>query len=144
MTTTTKLPGVPDTIIESIIPAGAFSTLGIATAIPVLTVRWHDERTGCRLAHLYDAGEIDGTPEQVNGCFFHIAGGGCAMNGRRANDACLFHLSDSAPEWKGLRQWAMLVEPDGNTVLCRRTDAVQIAAELGAEIVGAVKLTEPQ
>ncbi|MBK8211588.1 MAG: hypothetical protein IPK78_18185 [Rhodospirillales bacterium] len=67
---TTKLPGIPDTTIEDIIPAGAFSSIGIATAIPVVAnVRWMDERIGCRLAHLYSAGEIQGTPDQYGGCF---------------------------------------------------------------------------
>lgn len=138
------LPGVPDTHIEDIIPAGAFSAIGIATAIPIVAVRWMDERVGCRLAHLYQAGEIDGTPEQYGGCFFYQAGGGCAMNGRRSDDACLFHLSEQTAPWSRLREWAMLVEPDGNTAICQRQYAHQIAADLGAQIVGAVKIAEPR
>lgn len=141
---TTKLPGVPDTHIEDIIPPGAFSAVGIATAIPVVAVRWMDERIGCRLAHLYQAGEIQGTPDQYGGCFFYQAGGGCTMNSRRAADACLFHLSESTPEWNRLREWAMLIEPDGNTAICQRQHAHQIAADLGAQIVGAVKIAEPR
>lgn len=140
---TTHLPGVPDATIETVLPPGAFSAIGIATAIPIVAVRWMDERIGCRLAHLYEAGEIEGTPEQYGGCFFYRAGGGCTMNGGRSSDACLFHLGESAPAWSRLREWAMLVEPDGKTAICRREYAHQVAADLDAEIVGAVRVTEP-
>lgn len=141
---TTKLPGVPDTTITDIIPAGAFSDIGIATAVPIISVRWFDERQHCKLAHLYDAGEIEGTPQQYQSCFFYQAGGGCVKNGKRAPAACLFHLNPSAPEWSKLREWALLVEPDGNIAVCRRDSAVEIAADLNATIIGAVKVEEPR
>lgn len=141
---TIKLPGVPDTEIIDMIPPGAFSDLGIATAIPILKVRWFDERQHCQLAHFYDAGEIEGTPGQVQACYFFQAGGRCVKNGKRADDACLFHLSPSAPEWSKLREWSLLIEPDGNIAVCRRAHAVEIAADLGATIVGAVPIPEPK
>lgn len=136
-----KLSPIPDTVpIEDIIPPGSLETIGIVTAVPVLQVKWHDERTGCNLAHRYDAGQIAGTPAEYQGCHFYRSGG-CQMNGNSYRDACLFHEPENGPAWTNLRRWALLEEPDGNTVITLRAHAVEIAADIGAVIVGAVRVT---
>ena len=135
----TRLPGVPDETIVDVIPPGQLAHAGILAAVPVVAVRWYDERAGCVLAHRYDAGQIDGTAAEYGGCHFY-AGGGCQMNGRAERDACLFHLPETAPAWARLRSMVLLDLPDGTTAITSRYSAAQIAADLGAVIVGAVPL----
>lgn len=138
----TRLPGVPDETIVDVIPPGQLAALGIAQAVPVVEVRWYDERAGCQLAHRYEAGEIDGNPDDYTGCWAYWpapAGGGCLMNGRhngRARSACLFHEPDPGPAWARLRANVLLELPDGTTAVTGRAHAAQIAADLGAVIVG--------
>ena len=140
----TRLPGVPDETIVDLVPMGALDHLGIVQAVPVVAPRWYDERSGCKLAHRYEAGQIDGTPEEYAGCWAYWpepAGGGCLMNGRdgnRARSACLFHEPENGPAWDRLRANVLLELPDGTTAVTSRAHAAQIAADLGAVIVGAV------
>ena len=140
----TRLPGVPDETIIDVIPPGALDHLGIVQAVPVLKMRWHDERTGCEKAHRYDAGELQGTPEDYSSCWAY-SNGRCKMNGSqdgRPRSACLFHEPEDGPSWADLRQWVLLELPDGTTALTTPFSAPEIAADLGARIVGAVPVTE--
>ena len=140
----TRLPGVPDETIVDLVPMGALDHWGIVNAVPVVAVRWYDERSGCKLAHRYDAGQIAGTPEEYGACWAYWpgpAGGGCLMNGRdgtRARSACLFHEPENGPAWARLRSNVLLELPDGTTAVTSRAHAAQIAADLHAVIVGAV------
>ena len=138
--TPAKLPGLEDTApIVDVIPAGALGGLGIAEAVPVLQMDWHDERTGCPIAHRYDAGELQGTPDQYQACWAYLAGR-CKMNGSqngRPRSACLFHEPEDGRGWAGLRVWALLEWPDGKTAITPRSGAPAMAADLGARIVGA-------
>ena len=136
----TRLPGVPDETIIDVIPPGALADLGIVQAVPVLQMNWHDERTGCQIAHRYDAGELQGTPEEYGNCWAY-SNGRCQMNGSqdgRPRSACLFHEPEDGPSWAALRQWVLLELEDGSTALTTHYSALEIAADLGARIVGAV------
>lgn len=143
----TRLPGVPDETIVDVMPPGALAAVEIAQAVPVVQVRWYDERAGCKLAHRYEAGQIDGTLEEYGNCWAYWpppAGGGCLMNGRegnRARSACLFHEPENSPAWARLRANVLLELPAGATAITSRAHAAQIAADLGAVIVGAVMVT---
>lgn len=143
----TRLPGIPDETIVDMIPPGALDGLGIVQAVPVVQVRWYDERAGCKIAHRYEAGELQGKPDDYTGCWAYgpaPAGGGCLMNGRhngRARSACLFHEPEDSPAWQRLRANVLLELPDGTTAVTSRAGAAQIAADLGAVIVGAETVT---
>ena len=142
--TPARLPGLEDAApIVDLVPPGTLDHLGIVQAVPVLQVRWYDERAGCKLAHKYLAGELQGTPEEYAGCWAYFpqpAGGGCLMNGRagnRARSACLFHEPENGPAWDRLRANVLLELPDGTTAITSRHSAPAVAADLGARIVGA-------
>ena len=142
--TPAKLPGLEDAApIVDLLPPGALDHLGIVQAVPVLQVRWYDERAGCALAHRYHAGELQGTPDDYAACWAYWpapAGGGCLMNGRdgnRARSACLFHEPENGPAWDRLRANVLLELPDGTTAITSRHSAPAVAADLGARIVGA-------
>lgn len=120
---------------------GELAHAGIVQAVPVLAIRRYDERQGCNLAHRYDAGEVQGTPNEYGGCYFY-ARGGCKMNGNAQRDACLFHLGEDADPWRRLRRNALLRMPDGSTCITTRQDAFTVAADLGAVVVGAVRVPE--
>ncbi len=143
--TTTRLPGLEDTApIVDMIPPGALAELGITDAVPVLQMTWHDERTGCQTAHRYDAGELQGVPEDYQTCWAYQAGR-CKMNGSqngRPRSSCLFHEPEDGKSWAGLRFWALLEWPDGETAITPRAGAPAMAADLGARIVGAVLVGE--
>jgi len=127
-----NLPGIPSTVQAGVIDfAGA--------AIPVVEVRWHDERTGCERAHRYLAGELQGIPSDFDDCYFYRAGR-CTMNGSengRPRNACLFHESEAGRSWTRVREWRLLEGPDGSTCITPASSALEIAADLGARIVGA-------
>lgn len=142
--TPARLPGLEDAApIVDLLPAGALDHLGIVQPVPVLQVRWYDERAGCPIAHRYMAGEHDGAPEAYQACWAYWpapAGGGCLMNGRdgnRARSACLFHEPENGPAWDRLRANVLLELPDGTTAITSRASAPAVAADLGAVIVGA-------
>lgn len=116
---------------------GELAQFGIVQPVPVLAVKWYDERGGCVVAHRYDAGELQGAPSEYSGCHFY-RGGGCRMNGRPDRDHCLFHLAESSEPWQRLRRNALLRMPDGSTAITTRVDAFTVAADLGAVVVGAV------
>lgn len=135
-----NLPGLEDCApIVDLIPAGVLDLVGIPQAVPVLEVKWHDERCGCELGHRYDAHEVEGTPEQYQACRAYRAGG-CKINGRPDRDSCLFHLPETAPAWVNLRRWVLLELPDGSTALTTPYSAPMVAADMGARIVGAVEV----
>lgn len=133
----TRLPGVPDETIVDVIPPGQLAHAGILQAVSVVEVRWYDERASCVLAHRYGAGQIAGTPAEFSGCTFYTSGG-CKMNGNPGRDRCLFHLDESTQAWERLRINALIELPDGSTAITSRASAAEIAADLGARIVGAV------
>ena len=141
---TISLPNVPSETIVDVIPPGALAHAGILRPVPVIEPgRRYDERAGCTLAHRYDAGEVQGTIEEAHRCFFFCKGGGCLMNGRYMGapvSACLFYEPDASPGWERVRASALLRLPDGTTAVTSRADALAVAADLGAVIVGAVRV----
>lgn len=116
---------------------GELAEFGIVAPVPVLSLKWYDERGGCVVAHRYDAGELQGTPSEYGQCHFYRCGG-CRMNGKPDRDACLFHLEESSEAWRKLRRNALLRMPDGGYAITTRQNAFTIAADLGAAVVGAV------
>ena len=128
------LPGVPDETVIGVIPAGELAELGIAVDVPILAVKWHDERTGCATAHRYLAGELDGAPGDYTGCHFYH-GARCDMNGRGANP-CLFHEPESGPSWGNVKRWRLLEYPDGSQAITTAHSAAELAALDGARVIG--------
>ena len=132
--TTIFLPGVPDNVVIGVIPAGQLVELGILVDVPILDMPMHDERTSCARAHRYLAGELDGAPTDFNGCHFYHSGR-CSMNGRNANP-CLFHEPEGGRSWSRVKGWRLLERPDGSTCIAPAYDAAEIAADIGARVIG--------
>jgi len=132
--TTVSLPGVPDNVVIGVIPAGQLVELGILVDVPILDMPMHDERTGCKAAHRYLAGELQGIPSDFDGCYFYSAGR-CSMNGRAANP-CLFHEPEASRSWAKVKRWALLEYPDGSTCITLAHSAAEIAADIGARVIG--------
>ena len=133
-----SLPGVPDDQVVGLILPGQIEGLDFDVAIPVVEMNWHDERTGCALAHFYLAGDIEGRPSDFDDCHFYQSGR-CSMNGRqdgRCRSACLFREPEDSKGWEGVKRWMLLECPDGTTCLTLRSSAVEIADDLGAKIIG--------
>ena len=125
--TLVSLPGVPDVAQVDVLDlAGVF--------VPVLEMTMHDERTGCPAAHRYLAGELQGIPSEYSGCHFYAAGR-CNMNGKAANP-CLFHEAESGASWAKVKRWRLLERPDGSTCIAPAYDAAEIAASIGARVIG--------
>ena len=132
----TALRGIPETAQVGVIMPDEYpelAALGIAAPIPILSVTWHDERTGCERAHRYLGGELDGQPADYTDCHFYH-GRRCNMNGQAANP-CLFHEPESGKSWGKVKEWRMLEYPDGRLVLCFARDAAYFATEDGARVV---------
>lgn len=130
---TISLPGIPNEV-----QAGVINVEGLGL-IPVIELRWLDERTGCARAHRYLAGELQGIPADYDGCYFYRSGR-CTMNGSEAGrprNACLFRESETSTSWARVREWRLLVQPDGSECITPAHSALEIAASLGAVIVGA-------
>ena len=130
---TINLPGIPSTV-----QAGVINVEGLGQ-IPVVEMTWLDERTGCSRAHRYLAGELQGIPAEYDGCYFYRAGR-CTMNGSEAGrprNACLFHEPETGRSWARVREWRLLVQPDGSECITPAHSAPEIAHALGAVIVGA-------
>jgi len=130
---TISLPGIPSTV-----QAGVINVEGLGQ-IPVIEMRWHDERTGCARAHRYLAGELQGVSSDYDGCYFYRSGR-CTMNGSEAGrprNACLFRESETSTSWARVREWRLLVQPDGSECITPAHSALEIARDLGAVIVGA-------
>ena len=131
---TVSLPGVPDNVVIGVIPAGQLVELGILVDVPILDMPMHDERTGCDRAHRYLAGELQGIPSDFNGCYFYSSGR-CSINGRNANP-CLFHEAEAGRSWARVKEWALLECPDGSTCITLAHSAAEIAADIGARVIG--------
>ena len=132
--TAVSLPGVPDNVVIGVIPAGQLVELGILVDVPILDIPMHDERTGCSLAHRYLAGQLQGIPSDYAGCHFYHSGR-CNMNGRNANP-CLFHEPEAGRSWSRVKGWRLLERPDGSTCIAPAYDAAEIAADIGARVIG--------
>jgi hypothetical protein len=107
----TTLPGHP---IVDLIPPGQLS----AVAIPVVAVRWFDNRQTCKLVHDYLEGQIEGRFEEYRACKSYAAGV-CASTGG-AGLLCLFHEPDRSLGWAAARQWQRVRAEDGVAALVRR------------------------
>ena len=125
---------------------------GHTVQIPVLDVRWHDERTGCRLAHAHLAGHITAVEAEASleTCSFYqrapIGAGRCTMNGKvtgEGRNPCLFHQNPHSADWQNVMRWRMIEQPDGALALCRAQDAAAIAADLGAVVWGQITVLAP-
>lgn len=123
---TTSLPGIPDTV-----QAGVLNVQGLGQ-IPVVAMRRFDERQTCGRALRYLAGDIDGAPSDYQPCAQYRARA-CARGG-----LCVFHEADDAPIWRAAATWRLLIEPSGSECVTPAHSALEIAASLGAVIVGAV------
>ena len=124
---TTHLPGVPDVAQIDVLALGGIS-------VPVVEMTMHDERTGCERAHRYLAGELQGHAGDFDGCHFYHSGR-CSMNGRKANP-CLFHEPEGGRSWSRVKGWRLLERPDGSTCIAPAYDAAEIAADIGARVIG--------
>ena len=130
----THLPGVPDNVVIGVIPAGHLVELGILVDVSILDMPMLDERTGCATAHRYLAGELQGIPSDYSGCHFYCSGR-CSLNGRAANP-CLFHEPETSASWAKVKWWALLECPDGSTCITLAHSAAEIAADIGARVIG--------
>ena len=124
---TTHLPGVPDVAQIDVLDLGGIS-------VPVVEMTMHDERTGCERAHRYLAGELQGHAGDFDGCHFYHSGR-CSMNGRNANP-CLFHEPEAGRSWSRVKEWTLLECPDGSTCITLAHSAAEIAADIGARVIG--------
>jgi hypothetical protein len=115
MTATTALPGQE---IVGVIPAGNLVEYGIATAVPIVSTPWFDDRQACKLVHDYLEGKIEGRFEEYRGCR-NYAAGVCAGTGG-AGMLCLFHESDTSLAWGLARRWQRVQAQDGTAALQRR------------------------
>jgi hypothetical protein len=126
-TVTINLPGIPSTVQAGVIDfAGA--------AIPVVELNWMDERQTCATVLRYLAGELEGQPADYETCSAY-RNGLCRMQGGGA--VCAFHEPDDAKIWRKAAWWRLLERPDGSLSVTPAHSAVEIAADLGAVIVGA-------
>ena len=120
------LPGVPDTAVIGVIPAGQLAELGIAVDVPILQVRWFDERQCCTTVHAYLSGDIDGTPAEYTGCSSYRDGQCGGVGWERP---CLFHEPETSDGWRKARSWELVSLDDGTTALAKREVAASIRAE---------------
>lgn len=119
------LPGIPNEVQTNVLDfAGA--------AIPVVEARWCDERQTCGRALRYLAGDLQGAPSDYQTCPQYRARA-CTRGG-----LCMFHEADDAAVWRRAAQWRLLVQPDGSECVTPAKSALEIAASLGACVVGAV------
>lgn len=123
--TVTTLPGIPSTV-----QAGVLNVEGLGQ-IPVVDMPRFDERQTCGRVLRYLAGELEGQPTEYTTCAQYRAQR-CTRGG-----LCAFHEPDSATIWRRAAQWRLLIEPDGSECVTPAHSALEIAADLGARIVGA-------
>ena len=123
---TVSLPGIPSTV-----QAGVLNVAGLGQ-IPVVDMPRFDERQTCSRVLRYQAGEIQGAPSDYQTCAQYRAQR-CTRGG-----LCAFHEADNAAIWRRAAQWRLLVEPDGSECVTPAHSALEIAASLGAVILGAV------
>jgi len=108
--TTAILPGTAEVI--DVIPAGELP--GLLVAVPVVDVRWFDDRQTCRLAHDYLEGLTEGTPDDWEACTSYNAGE-CGRSGR----PCLFLEADDGEAWERARSWERVTLASGVVALRR-------------------------
>ena len=122
---TVSLPGIPSTV-----QAGVINVHGLGQ-VPVIEMPRFDERQTCGQVLRSLAGEIQGAPSDYQTCLQYKAQR-CTRGG-----LCAFHEADNAAIWRRAAQWRLLVEPDGSECVTPAHSALEIAASLGAVIVGA-------
>lgn len=122
---TISLPGIPD-----LAQAGVLNVQGLGQ-VPVVEMRRFDERQTCGRALRSLAGDIDGAPSDYTGCAQYRARA-CTRGG-----LCMFHEADDARIWRRAATWRLLIQPDGSECVTPAHSALEIAASLGAVIVGA-------
>ena len=76
------LAGLGQEVVD-VIPPGQLAQLGIATAVPVVRVRWLDERQTCRLVHDYLEGRTEGVDGEYSCCDAYVEGVCRATGGAR-------------------------------------------------------------
>ncbi len=112
-----KTVALPGQEVIDVIPPGQLAHLGIATAVPVVKVKWFDERQTCRLVHDYLEGRIQGTFGEYSHCRAYAAGI-CSDTGG-AGLLCMFHEPERAAIWQRARQWERVALEDGTVALQR-------------------------
>ena len=122
------LPGIP--VVEQV---GVVNVEGLGQ-VPVVDMPRFDERQCCSRVLRYLAHELAGAPGDYETCPAYRRRS-CSMQG--GGVACAFHEPDNAPIWRRAAQWRRLEEPDGATCVTPARSALEIAASLGARIVGA-------
>lgn len=123
-----RLPGIP-----SVAQTGVIDLAGVA--VPVVELARFDERQCCGRVLRFLAGETDGAPGDYETCPAYRRRS-CAMMG--GGVACAFHEPDGAPVWRMAAGWRLLEQPSGETAVTPARSALEVAAALGARIVGAV------
>ncbi len=115
MTTTTTIPRQE---IIGIIPASKLVEYGVATAVPIVSTPWFDDRQTCRIVHDYLEGKIEGRFDEYRSCRSYAAGVCVGTGG--AGMLCLFHEPDSSLAWGLARRWQRVQTQDGMVALQRR------------------------
>lgn len=129
------LPGVP-----TVQQVGVVNVQGLGQ-VPVVDMPRFDERQCCERVLRYLAGELQGVPGDYETCPAYKRRQ-CSMQGGGA--LCAFHEPDGAPVWRKAAYWRLLEESDGSTCVTPAKSALEIAAALGAVIVGAVPVEVPR
>jgi hypothetical protein len=84
---------------------------GIATAVPVVSTPWFDDRQACKIVHAYLTGKVQGRFEDYRTCSNYVAGV-CAGT-RSAGMLCLFHEPDTSLVWGLARRCQRVPTQDG-------------------------------
>lgn len=98
-------------------------------SIPILEMKWADERQWCTRVHDYLAGDGSGHPAGCPMLDEHPRGGlYCRGNGKAARSACLFHEAPDSEGWQKAQRWTRVEIDQGNgtekTGLARVEDTV--------------------
>lgn len=112
---TVELPGQK---IIDLVPADQLAQIGIMQSVPIVQVRWSDERETCQTVQDFLVGEIEGTFEEYSRCTGYVAGQ-CSGTGG-ASLPCLFHEPSTSRSWQRAQSWERITLEDGTMALRRR------------------------
>jgi hypothetical protein len=83
-----------------------------AQRIPIVAIRWEDERTTCGRVHGWLAAhdyapDAQPTPAELPGDCDMCIGGRCDINGREFTGPCLGRLPAGDPAWARAMRWRL-------------------------------------
>ena len=88
-------------------------------------MNWHDERTGCQIAHRYDAGELPEGRRRYGNCWAY-SNGRCQMDSSAGRVVPAFFTEpEDGPNW-ALRQWVCSRRGDGTALTTPAFSAPEI------------------